>query len=151
MNRLFVLSFVVACIPMSRGDTMAARNQQIARMCSDTGYAYETGYNDGLGRRRLDTSWAQSCAPQVQADVRRAYQGGFDRGISNAPTVIQTRAEYTASATCRFSSDCGAGQSCRADASGTQVWMGGGYAGDACWFSSDCVSDSCDGAAKVCR
>ena len=45
--------------------------------------------------------------------------------------------------TCTFSSDCGEGRSCRADASGTNVCMGGGYAGDPCWFSSDCVSGSC--------
>src|SRR3954463_6928766 len=120
MNRLLLLVFVVACIPIG-GNMMAARNQQIARMCSDTGYAYETGYNDGLGRRRLDTSWAASCAPQVQGQVRQAYQGGFERGISNALWVLQTRAVYTAPAPCRFSSDCGEGQSCRADASGTQV------------------------------
>jgi len=51
--------------------------------------------------------------------------------------------------TCTFSSDCDEGQSCRADASGTEVCMGGGYAGDACWFSSDCLSGSCDD--KICR
>jgi hypothetical protein len=53
--------------------------------------------------------------------------------------------------TCTFSSDCGDGRSCRADAAGTNVCMGGGYAGEPCWFSSDCVSGSCDSGAKVCR
>jgi len=51
--------------------------------------------------------------------------------------------------TCTFSSDCGEGRSCRADRDGTNVCMGGGYAGDPCWFSSDCVSGSC--SEKVCR
>ena len=51
--------------------------------------------------------------------------------------------------TCTFSSDCGEDRSCRADANDTKVCMGGGYAGDPCWFSSDCLSDSCSN--KVCR
>lgn len=53
---------------------------------------------------------------------------------------------------CRFSSDCGnsSDYSCRSWR-GSQVCMGLGYAGAPCWFSSDCLSDSCDGSAKVCR
>jgi hypothetical protein len=73
--------------------------------------------------------------------------GGFATGP--APARHVQRGPSADVETCTFSSDCGEDRSCRADASGMNVCMGGGYAGDPCWFSSDCVSGSC--SDKVCR
>jgi hypothetical protein len=70
---------------------------------------------------------------------------------SDAQPVRRAQPAYSTVETCTFSSDCGDDRSCRADANGTKVCMGGGYAGDPCWFSSDCVSGSCDSSAKTCR
>src|SRR5262245_32037875 len=113
---LFVLPLLGACFSMYR----EAHEQHVQRMCSDPNYAYESGYNAGLDRRRLDTTWAMSCAPPIQAQVRQSYQTGYQAGIEHAPVVVRGSAGYAApvSASCRFSSDCGDGQSCRPDASG---------------------------------
>ena len=104
---------------------------------------------DQLERRRLDTSWVDaSCAPERQPGIRQSYQTGFQAGIEQAPIVVQGVGQsggvISVSEHCTFSSDCGDGRTCR----GNQC-MGNGYAGDACWFSSDCVSDSCN--SRVCR
>jgi hypothetical protein len=142
--KLIAFALLASCIPMMHPTA------DYQRLCADPNAAYEAGYNTGAKRGRLDTGWVESqCAPQVQQQTRQAYQSGFNTGIANAPAIVHTGVIVTSQQTCRFSSDCGEGQSCRADASGTEVCMGGGYAGDACWFSSDCVSGSCD--AKVCR
>jgi hypothetical protein len=143
--KLIAFLCLTSCIPLMLHD----RSADYQRMCADPNTAYEAGYNSGAKRNRLDTSWVTTCAPQVQQQTRQAYQTGYNNGVASAPAVIHTGVVVTAQSTCRFSSDCADGQSCRADASGTEVCMGGGYAGDACWFSSDCVSGSCD--AKVCR
>jgi hypothetical protein len=146
MNQIILIFLFTGCVIPNLGEL---RVQQNARMCTDPGYAYEAGYNRGLARGRLDTTWVDaSCAPEARAQVRQAYQNGFDRGVSNAPTVLHVSG---AAQGCRFSSDCGDGRSCRADASGTNVCMGNGIAGDACWFSSDCTSGSCNVSARVCR
>jgi len=148
---------IAACIPMmSSREIQEANARHYQRMCGDLNYAYETGNNDGLKRRPLDTGWVDmQCAPDYRQDVRQAYQSGYQTGMQNAPIVVEGRGfgrggGYTSAQTCRFSSDCGGGDySCRADSSGTNVCMGNGYAGDPCWFGSDCLSGSC--SAKVCQ
>jgi hypothetical protein len=156
MKAFLALSLIlVACIPMVRRDE-AAEARRIEQMCADPNFAYETGHNDGLARKRLDTSWAMRCAPDYAQQARTSYQNGYAGGIEHAPIVVRGVGGgggryYSSGETCRFSSDCGDDRSCRPDASGTKVCMGGGYAGDPCWFSSDCVSDSCDVSAKTCR
>lgn len=141
--------FVAGCLfPMSRADIEAANAQHIQRMCTDQNYAYESGYNAGLKRRQLDTTWVDtSCAWEWRPYVRERYQAGYQAGIQNAPLVVPVRGGiYAVAERCTFSSDCGEGRTCRAN-----QCMGNGYAGDPCWFSSDCLSDSCDISAKVCK
>jgi hypothetical protein len=158
MNRfliaLSISSLLPACINLARHDA-AAEARRTEQLCGDPNFAYEAGYNDGLARKRLDTSWTGRCMPDFAQQARTSYQNGYAGGIEHAPIVVRGMGgggggrSYSSGETCTFSSDCGEGRSCRADASGTNVCMGGGYAGDACWFSSDCVSGSCD--QKVCR
>jgi hypothetical protein len=112
-----------------------------------------------MERAALDTNWAdQYCQPDYRDQARQSYQNGYHKGIESAPIVVRSNVQrstygrtYVPQSECRFSSDCGAGQSCRRDRSGANVCMGGGGYGDACWFSSDCLSDSCDGRTKTCR
>jgi len=150
MRVLVLAPFVLAgCLfPMSRADLEAANAQHFQRMCNDQNYAYETGYNSGLKRRALDTAWVDtSCAPEWRPYVRTAYQNGYQTGIQHAPVVIPGGGGgggYATAVGCTFSSDCGTGQTCRSN-----QCMGNGWAGDACWFSSDCISGSCD--QKVCE
>lgn len=167
MNKLAALALaslsLSACVlPMSAADMRAAQARHYQRMCADPNVAYETGNNDGLARRPLDTSWADTyCHPDYRQQVRTAYQSGYQTGMQNAPIVVEGRgfggggrSRYQASyaQSCTFSSDCGGdGYSCRADLSGTNVCMGYGGAGDACWFGSDCLSGSCNGATRECK
>lgn len=160
MNKLALLCLpLAACIPSIRA-AEEANQQRVARMCNDANYAYESGHNDGMRRRPLDTSWVDtSCMPHNATQIRDSYQAGYNTGIQNAPIVVEGRgfggtrtSRRAASAPeCTFSSDCGEGQSCRADITGTNVCMGYGYAGDACWFGSDCVSGSCNSAERACQ
>ncbi len=151
---------LAACLfPMSTREAEEANSRHVQRMCNDSNYAYESGYNAGLERKRLDTTWVDTgCMGSAQAQHTRAsYQSGYQSGVQHAPIVVRgtgtsaAPAGGTSTSECTFSSDCGADRSCRADAAGVKVCMGGGYAGDACWFSSDCLSDSCDGSSKTCR
>ncbi|MGE0868442.1 MAG: hypothetical protein AB7P03_07770 [Kofleriaceae bacterium] len=136
----------------SRG--MPSSEFEYRRLCSDLNYAYETGYNAGLKRAPLDTSWIGfNCAPAWQPYVRERYQNGYLLGSQNAPAVLQIHGArpyagpgYRYVESCRFSSDCGEGRTCRAN-----QCMGLGVPGDVCWFPSDCLSSSCDIAEKVCR
>jgi hypothetical protein len=148
-----VPALFAACIPMN-ARIEQANAEHVQRMCGDADYAYESGYNSGLERRRLDTTWVDTtCVPEARPQVRTAYQTGYEQGMQHAPIVVNglrggggRAGGYAVSATssCTFSSDCGDGQSCRRDsATGADVCMGGGYTGDACWFSSDCVSNEC--------
>jgi hypothetical protein len=146
-----VVSFVVAaaagCIPMHPRDSQAEA-RHVQRLCNEPSFAYESGYNAGLQRRQLDTSWADTgCIPEQRQAARDSYQTGFHNGIQNAPIVVQQRGGAASSGErCSFSSDCGEGRTCRSN-----QCMGEGYAGDACWFSSDCLSGSCNGAQKTCN
>lgn len=128
-------------------DIEQANAQHIQRLCNDGNYAYETGYNAGLKRTRLDTTWIDtSCAPEVRVRIRENYHAGYDIGVANAPLVVpSSRRTYVVTERCTFSSDCGEGRTCRSN-----QCMGEGFAGDACWFSSDCLSGSCD-SEKVCK
>ena len=134
---------------MNHAEIQQAQMQHIQRMCMDPNYAYEAGYNAGLDRKRLDTTWVDtSCGYDMRENIRSAYQGGYNTGIANAPIVVPVRGSsrpaYSYTEKCTFSSDCGDGRTCRSN-----QCMGQGYAGDACWFSSDCLSDSCSG--RVCQ
>lgn len=152
MRPALVLALALAAaacvIPMNHEQIAAQNAQHYQRLCSDQNYAYETGFNTGAKRKPLDTAWVDTtCAPEWRPAIRSSYQNGYQAGIANAPIVVPIRAGVVATVeSCRFSSDCGEGRTCR-----QQQCMGQGYAGDACWFSSDCLSDSCDVAAKVCR
>ena len=137
-----------ACVSMQE-----AHQRHVQRLCSDRQYAYETGYNSGMNRERLDTSWVDtSCAPEVRQEVRNNYLTGYETGAQNAPAVEVHQVEAAASAvqSCRFSSDCGEDMSCRRWR-GDKVCMGFGSAGDPCWFGSDCLSERCNASAKTCR
>src|SRR5512139_614636 len=124
----------------------ASNREHVQRMCNDQNYAYETGYNAGVKRLRLDTTWVDTgCAPETRTRIREHYHAGYNNGIANAPLVVPRATTYSYVERCTFSSDCGDGRTCRSN-----QCMGQGYAGDACWFSSDCLSDSCDLSAKVC-
>ena len=149
--RIALCSLVLAaCVPFHYDPQQAqqARQQQVQRMCGDPNYAYETGYNDGLKRARLDTDWVDvSCSYEMRPHVRSAYQSGYNTGIANAPFAVPRGGTYAvAGERCTFSSDCGEGRTCRAN-----QCMGEGYAGEACWFSSDCLSGSCDLSNKTCK
>ncbi len=144
---------LAACVfPMTQQDTAA----HVHRMCIDRNYAYETGYNHGLQRGHLDTGWIDtSCAPERRDAIRSGFHEGYNTGIASAAPDPGAHARgaresrgttrvVSSSASCTFSSDCDDGQTCRSN-----VCMGNGGAGDACWFSSDCLSGSCD--ARTCR
>ena len=131
MKALLALPLLAACIPMmNRQEIEAAQARHVEQLCG---------------------------APDYAQQARDSYQNGYAGGIEHAPIVVQglggggggRARSYSYAETCTFSSDCGEGRSCRADAGGTNVCMGGGYAGDPCWFSSDCVGGSC--SDKVCR
>ena len=158
--RLFlftVLVTVAGCLFPSMGGSNQQSNQQnMVRLCSEQNYAYEAGYNAGLKRMQLDTTWVDAnCAPTWVPTIRERYQTGYNLGIQNAPIVVQNqggggggRSTVILSSTerCTFSSDCGEGRTCRSN-----QCYGEGYAGDPCVFSSDCVSNDCDLSTKVCE
>jgi hypothetical protein len=164
MRFLPLLVLLAACFSYSQ-----AGEAHLQRLCLDTNYAFETGYNVGLNRGNLDTSWAYSCAPERTASIRAAYQAGYQQGAVNAPIVV--RGEYTVRGTssssysssssyptystspswddgseCKFSSDCGEGRTCRFG-----ECYGNGWSGASCLFSSDCLSSSCDHSTKTCE
>jgi hypothetical protein len=136
--------------PMNRADMAAANAQHYQGMCANPNRAYEVGYNDGLARKRLDTTWVDTtCTYEMQARVRDGYQAGYQTGIQYAPIVVPVGRggpTYSSAERCTFSSDCGDGRTCRSN-----QCIGEGYAGDACWFSSDCLSSSCDLSQKTCK
>jgi hypothetical protein len=145
---LFVTILFAGCLfPMSQADIERANAQHLQRLRNDQNYAYETGYNAGLKRSRLDTTWIdRSCAPEVQVRIREHYHAGYNIGVSNAPLVVPARSRtYVVAEHCTFSSDCGDGRTCR-----DRQCMGEGFIGDACWFSSDCLSGTCNYSEKVC-
>jgi hypothetical protein len=146
---------VSACV----AHLQASHEQQVQRMCTDPQYAYETGYNRGMERERLDSSWIEAhCAPEMHASVRESYLSGYDAGASNAPSTIVTVEATPSQAvrSCTFSRDCGGdGYKCRRWGGGN-VCMGYGSPGDPCTFSSDCLGGSCRmtpgmGTDKTCR
>ena len=89
MNKLALLSALAysvslaACvIPMSTRGAEEAQMRQYQRMCGDANYAYESGNNDGMKRRPLDTQWVDMyCVPEYRQQVRTAYQSGYQLGI----------------------------------------------------------------------
>lgn len=148
------LSLVVFTIAASQlaaachGSLYALSQRHYQNLCSDRQYAYESGFNAGVNRERLDTSWArEKCAPQVADDARDSYLQGYNEGIARAPAAVvnvnsTARADYGAES-CTFSSDCGDDMSCRHWGNAGRVCMGYGGRGAPCVFSSDCLSESC--------
>lgn len=146
------------------GSLYALSQRHYQRLCTDPQFAFESGFNSGLQRKPLDTSWAtEKCAPQRVKDARDRYVAGYREGIENAPAAVPlsvqvpARGGYApAASSCTFSSDCGRGRSCRSWGGGDRVCMGHGGLGDPCVFNSDCLSDSCrireaGELEKVCR
>jgi hypothetical protein len=175
MSRLFPLVVVlfVACVP---GISREAQEARLHQLCKDPQAAYEKGHNEGMNREPMSTMWIEHyCVPENREQQRTAYTSGYQTGIQYAPSRLDVAyssarpASYSTYSTynaygptwstqgatpiagesCRFSSDCAHGQSCRNDGYGNDVCMGFGRSGDACWFSSDCLSNSCDD--KTCR
>ncbi|HEY5927253.1 MAG TPA: hypothetical protein VIV11_36450 [Kofleriaceae bacterium] len=147
-----------------------AESAHLHRLCTDASAAYQAGYNAGYRREPMSADWTHRyCAPAHRSTAAEKYIAGFHAGMGQAPAppapppvqpVIvvaprSTRAAANSVDTCRFSSDCGDGQSCRHVAQlGQSVCMGDGLRGDYCWFDSDCLSDNCrlrSGGAKTCK
>jgi hypothetical protein len=144
-----------------------AEAEHLTRLCTDPNAAYQAGYNAGYRREMMSADWTHRyCAPSYSGPAAERFIAGFQAGMSQAPQppapqpviVVAPRAGGTVSAnvdSCRFSSDCGEGHSCRHVAEiGQSVCMGDGLRGDYCWFNSDCVSDACrmrSGGAKTCN
>jgi hypothetical protein len=139
-----------------------AEQQRLMEMCGDPQRTFERGHNAGLSRQPMDTSWVAQCPPHVQQQQGQAYVAGYQQGASIAPAPVVMQAPrpqpvivmggggYAGGVvSCRFSSDCGPQMSCRQWNNMGQVCMGFGGSGSPCWFSSDCLSGSCD--ARVCR
>ena len=89
----------------------------------------------------------------ARTNLNRAYASLLDTNAG----FVATRPSYAEALapTCRTSADCGGGAlSCRAREDGVRVCMGVGSPGDACWFNTDCVSDTCsldDDGERTCR
>jgi hypothetical protein len=142
-----------------------AEIQHVQRLCTDPTSAYQAGYNAGYRREPMSADWAdQYCSPQHRVGTKQSYMTGFQAGMNQAPpppqptmvpvVVVGATVGTTTQDACRFSSDCGAGDSCRhVSELGHNVCMGHGLRGDYCWFDSDCGSDECrlrTGGAKTC-
>lgn len=148
-----------------------AEAQRVHRLCTDPAAAFQAGYNTGYQRAMMSADWAdQYCEPAYRAGTKQQYLAGYQAGMGQAPPppppppvtpviVVAPRhgraAAASSQASCRFSSDCYEGQSCRHVAQlGHSVCMGDGLRGDHCWFNSDCLSDTCRlhaGGAKTCK
>lgn len=142
---------------------IAQQQEELFLRCSNPQVAFEEGNNDGIEHRPMSSSWVTECPPEYQAQQYQAYTAGYQQGASYAPGVVVVAPATSAGVrvgtragvvSCRFSSDCGgASMSCRNWGGMGQVCMGQGYAGDPCWFSSDCLSNRCDGVgqSRTCR
>ena len=144
-----------------------AEADYLYRLCTDANAAYQAGYNAGYRREMMSADWTHRyCAPTHSSAAAERFIAGYQAGMSQAPQppapqpviVVAPSAVGTATASvdsCRFSSDCGDGESCRHVAQlGQSVCMGHGVRGDYCWFDSDCLSDTCrlrSGGAKTCN
>lgn len=140
----------------------ARRQAQVMAVCGDAQGAFERGHNAGMARQAMDTSWVAQCPYQFQQQQANAYLAGYQQGAARAPAHVVVPAPYPQGVaiyggggggftSCRFSSDCGPSRSCRQWGNAGSVCMGFGGPGDPCWFSSDCVSGSCDLSARLCR
>jgi len=142
----------------------AAQEQFLQRMCSDSQYAYEHGYNKAREGEPMSTRWSESCAPQVRGERVRAYMAGYQAAAQRQPVGAQINIGLGGginggsigggggTTSCGYDSDCGPGRACRA-IQGGNVCMGQGAAGDYCYYDNDCLSGQCDPAtnAKYCR
>ena len=111
---------------------------------------------------------ANQAREEIKSDCKKAFSRHIGADSAEAPRISppqvivvsplaaqfapQGAVVASGARGCRFSSDCGSSTqySCR-DWRGQQVCMGRGSAGSPCWFSSDCLSNSCEGSLKVCR
>ena len=116
---------LVACVNLrARSQQQLAYDHQ--RACGDPHFAYESGYNAGIHREQLDTSWVDSyCTASFRDRTRDQYMAGFNNGMVNAPVVVQGTVQHSGS---------------------IRV-----YTGEACTFDSDCASNNCDISSKTCQ
>ncbi len=154
MLKLALLTLVTGCFVATTGSMQARQEEFYQRICTDSQYAYEHGYNKGRNREPMSTQWAERCVPDVRGERQQAYVAGYQAASATAPPRVDIRVEGNAASggttACTFDADCGPGRACRA-IDGGKVCMGEGAAGDYCWFSSDCLSGSCDLGTKYCR
>jgi len=162
MSRHFLALVVFTALSSSaacHGSLYALTQQHYQQLCTDRQFAYETGFNNGIKRQRLDTSWAnEKCSPHLAADARDSYLQGYNEGIERAPAAVvnvRTSGVGYAPERCTFSSDCGEDMSCRHWGGHGQVCMGYGGHNAPCTFSSDCLSETCRSragfAGRVCQ
>ena len=144
----------------------AEQEQFYQRICSDSQYAYEHGFNKARDGAPMSTAWSERCAPQVRGERQQAYIAGYQAASQPQPVGAQINIGLGGgigggvggigggggTTSCGYDSDCGPGRSCRA-IQGGNVCMGQGAAGDYCYYDNDCRSGQCDPAtnAKYCR
>jgi hypothetical protein len=156
MNARFTALLALASLLVlgCHGSLYALSQEHYRKLCTDRAFAFEAGFNNGMNRKRLDTSWAnEKCGPRIRDQARETYVAGYREGIQNAPAVVPVSIHSVGGVRgavssgggdeCTFNSDCGDNRSCRRWGSGPQVCMGNGVFGDPCVFSSDCLSGSC--------
>ena len=158
INHALLASCLAGCFVAPSGSMAAAQEDFYRRICTDSQYAYEHGYNKAREGAPMHTGWSERCAPEVRAERVNAYMAGYQAAAQPAPAAgidihvganVQSGGGTTA---CSYDADCGPGRACRA-IQGGQVCMGGGAQGDYCWYDADCLSGSCapSGTARYCR
>ncbi len=155
--RLGLLLFGAAsCVgaDQQRRDTYDENYQIALRLCGNPDAAFQSGYNEGYGRRTMQNDWASMCVAEAQAPARDAYRQGFLTGAQNAPAVMVHQVQGlprrgnapsrdAAGAACTFDSDCGGqGWHCR-----NRECRGFGGIGEQCTFNDECMSNHCFGGS----
>ena len=154
---------LAGCYVGPTSSVQSAQEDFFRRICTDSQYAYEHGYNKAQQAEPMETRWSERCVPEVRRERVDAYVAGYQAAAGprgNAGGIgldlhlnanVQTGGGGTTA--CAFDADCGVGRACRAIRGG-KVCMGEGAMGDYCDFDGDCLSQSCavaDGGVKYCR
>lgn len=163
MTKLVLLAVALSSACVVTPASMQASNEQfLQRICSDSQYAYEHGYNKARDGAPMSTRWAERCAPEVRAERQQAYLAGYQAATAPQPPAIGAQINIGLSGNvssgggttaCSYDADCGPGRACRSIGGNNTVCMGAGSPGDYCWYDNDCLSGSCapNGNAKYCR
>jgi hypothetical protein len=156
---LLAVALVGGCF-VTPGQIQASNEQFYQRICTDSQYAYEHGYNKGRTGEPMSTRWAERCAPEVRAERQQAYVAGYQAATGPAPASglqinvgISGTTAGGGTTACSYDADCGPGRACRSIGGSNTVCMGQGAAGDYCYYDADCLSRSCAPAngAMYCR